>query len=165
MSIQGHFWKTGLISIAKIRVLPAIFGKGQNGSLSCPKVIMAPLLSVLLQGKGWQPPFSALTGLMLPLYWREIVSGKNHIANEVICVIIVSARKTAQKGLWRHKCQHKPKQRLKYSRADISLEFQDLTHTVPWKSMGKNKKPSLFKNFSMIFTDKWRKQTICINLK
>lgn len=136
ISIQGHFWKTGLIPIAKIRVLPSIFGKGQEGSLSCSTVIMAALFSVLLQGKSWQPPFPALTGLMLPFYWRKIVSGKNpHIANEVICVIIVSARKTAQKGLWRHKCQHKPKQRLKYSRADISLEFRDLIHTVPWISM------------------------------
>lgn len=109
---------------AKIRVLPSIFGKGQKGSLSCSKAIMAPLLSVL------EPPFSALTTLMAPLYGRKIVPGKNHTANEVICVIIVSARKTAQKGLWGHKCQHEPKQRLKSSRADIPLEFQDLIHTV-----------------------------------
>lgn len=115
---------------AKIRVLPSIFGKGQKGSLSCSKAIMAPLLSVLLQ-----PPFSALTALMSPLHWRKIVSGKNHTANEVICVIIVSARKAAQKGLWGHRCQQEPKQRLKYSRADISLEFQDLIHTVLWVSM------------------------------
>lgn len=122
ISIQGHLWKTGLTPIAKIRVLPSIFSKGQKASLSCSKVIMASLLSVLLPVKSLQPPFSALTGLMLPLYWRKIISEKKHITNEVICGIIVSARKNAQEGLWRHKFQHKPKQRLKYSRAGISLD-------------------------------------------
>lgn len=130
---------------AKIRVLPSIFGKGQKGSLSCSTAIMAPLLSVLLQ-----PPFSALTALMSPLHWRKIVFGKNHTANEVIYVIIVSARKAAQKGLWGHRCQQEPKAEIQQS-----WYFSGIPGPDSHCSMRKyENNPSLFRNFSMIFIDK-----------